>query len=548
MSLKRRDIIAWLLLLAAAVALSFGLKLRMTSVRNVTATTDTTYSTAEPSTDTTYSTAEPSTDTTYSTAEPTAVPATTYPEIGVIDIFPTTVSETYPAATSSPQWNTEVSTEWSPTSGDSDVSAGTSRDKTVGLILVIAGVVLFAVGVLLLRQRQPLLGPDGVFALAAILCLLIASLSDVSQFAEILVLFAVLFCLRELFGWFLARCSLSWSMSERIAARTKSPSTALFGYYVWCMIPLIAGILQAVLRSFSIRVLLCLLFLLGVELVTVLSLFRYGTALLHLQQQLDSFRSGAEISVLGGPFSETEEKLKAVQSAHAEAIRQAVTGERFKVELISNVSHDLRTPLTAILGYGELLEQQPMSEEGKLQLSRLNQKAGYMRDLVDSLFELTKVSSGVLEPKREAIDLIRLLEQTIGLFDDQLTAAGLQVKRQYAMREAVLNTDGAMLHQVFANLLGNAIKYALKGSRIYLEAAETDTDYRVRMVNTASYEMDFTAEEIVQRFARGDKARSTQGSGIGLAIAQTYTEAVGGAFQIVIDGDQFSAIVTLPKN
>jgi signal transduction histidine kinase len=337
-------------------------------------------------------------------------------------------------------------------------------------------------------------------------------------------------------------------MSERIAARTKSPSTALFGYYVWCMIPLIAGILQAVLRSFSIRVLLCLLFLLGVELVTVLSLFRYGTALLHLQQQLDSFRSGAEISVLGGPFSETEEKLKAVQSAHAEAIRQAVTGERFKVELISNVSHDLRTPLTAILGYGELLEQQPMSEEGKLQLSRLNQKAGYMRDLVDSLFELTKVSSGVLEPKREAIDLIRLLEQTIGLFDDQLTAAGLQVKRQYAMREAVLNTDGAMLHQVFANLLGNAIKYALKGSRIYLEAAETDTDYRVRMVNTASYEMDFTAEEIVQRFARGDKARSTQGSGIGLAIAQTYTEAVGGAFRIVIDGDQFSAIVTLPKN
>ena len=154
----------------------------------------------------------------------------------------------------------------------------------------------------------------------------------------------------------------------------------------------------------------------------------------------------------------------------------------------------------------------------------------------------------MLEPKREAIDLIRLLEQTIGLFDDQLTAAGLQVKRQYAMREAALNTDGAMLHQVFANLLGNAIKYALKGSRIYLEAAETDTDYRVRMVNTASYEMDFTAEEIVQRFARGDKARSTQGSGIGLAIAQTYTEAVGGAFQIVIDGDQFSAIVTLPKN
>ncbi len=563
MSLKRRDIIAWLLLLAAAVALSFGLKLRMTSVRNVTATTDTTYSTAEPSTDTTYSTAEPTAvpattypeigvidifPTTVSETEPSAVPVTTYPVIGVIDIFPTTVSETYPAATSSSQWNTEASTGWSPTSGDSDVSAGTSRDKTVGLILVIAGVVLFAVGVLLLRQRQPLLGPDGVSALAAILCLLIARLSDVSQFAEILVLFAVLFGLRELVGWALSRCSLSWSMSERIASRTKSPSLALFGYYVWCAIPLIVGILLAVPGSFTLYRFICLLFLLAVELLTILCLLRYGAALRHLQRQLDSFRGGTDVSVREGPFSETEEKLKAVQSAHAEAIRQAVTGERFKVELISNVSHDLRTPLTAILGYGELLQQQPMSEEGKLQLSRLNQKAGYMRDLVDSLFELTKVSSGVLEPKREAIDLIRLLEQTIGLFDDQLTAAGLRVKRQYAMKEAALNTDGSMLHQVFANLLGNAIKYALKGSRIYLEAAETDTDYRVRMVNTASYEMDFTAEEIVQRFARGDKARSTQGSGIGLAIAQTYTASVGGTFRIVIDGDQFSAIVTLPKN
>lgn len=526
MSLKRRDIIAWLLLLAAAVALSFGLKLRQASVGDVTATADTTYYVAETA----------------------AAPATTYPEIDVSDTFPTTVSETYPAATSSPQWNTEASIEWSPNSGYSDVSASTARDKTVGLILVIAGVVLFAVGVLLLRQRQPLLGPDGVFALAAILCQLIASFSDASQSVQIFVLFAVLFCMRELLGWFLSRCSLTWSMSERIASRAKSPSMALLVYYVWCAIPLIVGILLAVPGSFTLYRFICLLFLLAVELLSILCLFRYGAAMRHLQRQLDSFRSGEDISVMEGPFAETEEKLKAVQSAHTEAIRQAVTGERFKVELISNVSHDLRTPLTAILGYGELLEQQPMSEEGKLQLSRLNQKAGYMRDLVDSLFELTKVSSGVLEPKREAIDLIRLMEQTIGLFDDQLTAAGLRVKRQYAMKEAALNTDGSMLHQVFANLLGNAIKYALKGSRIYLEAAETDSGYRVRMVNTASYEMDFTAEEIVQRFARGDKARSTQGSGIGLAIAETYTEAVGGAFRIAIDGDQFSAIVTLPKN
>jgi signal transduction histidine kinase len=103
------------------------------------------------------------------------------------------------------------------------------------------------------------------------------------------------------------------------------------------------------------------------------------------------------------------------------------------------------------------------------------------------------------------------------------------------------------MHQVFANLLDNAIKYALEGTRIYLEVKETKDSYLVRMTNTSSYEMDFTPDEIMQRFARGDKARSTKGSGLGLAIAQTYTESAGGSFRISPDGDQFSAIVELPK-
>ena len=171
-----------------------------------------------------------------------------------------------------------------------------------------------------------------------------------------------------------------------------------------------------------------------------------------------------------------------------------------------------------------------------------------MRDLVESLFELTKVSSGVVESRKEQIDLVRLLEQTIGLFDDQLVNAGLTVKRSYSSDTIPVITDGARMHQVFANLLGNAIKYALAGTRIYLEVKETDRNYLTRMMNTASYEMDFKPDEIMQRFARGDKARSTKGSGLGLAIAQTYTESVGGTFRVSVDGDQFSAIVELPKN
>lgn len=175
----------------------------------------------------------------------------------------------------------------------------------------------------------------------------------------------------------------------------------------------------------------------------------------------------------------------------------------------------------------------------------LNRKAGYMRELVDSLFELTKVSSGVVECKKEQIDLIRLLEQTIGLFDDELHHHHQQIRRHYAMDSIPVVTDGARMHQVFANLLGNAIKYTLPGTRIHLEVTSSEGYYTVRMTNIASYEMDFEPEEIVQRFARGDKARTTKGSGLGLAIAQTYTESVGGTFQVQVDGEQFSAIVTL---
>ena len=236
-----------------------------------------------------------------------------------------------------------------------------------------------------------------------------------------------------------------------------------------------------------------------------------------------------------------------MRAQHEEAVRAAVASERFKVELISNVSHDLRTPLTSILGYSELLQKETLSPEGQEQLRRLYQKAGYMNDLVESLFELTKVSSGVAESRKEPIDLVRLLEQTIGLFDDQLTSAGLTVRRSYGADAIPIVTDGARMHQVFANLLGNAIKYALAGTRIYLDVKETDHNFRIRMMNTASYEMDFKPDEIVQRFARGDQARSTQGSGLGLAIAQTYTESVGGTFRVLIDGDQFSAVVELPK-
>ena len=241
--------------------------------------------------------------------------------------------------------------------------------------------------------------------------------------------------------------------------------------------------------------------------------------------------------------------LRGMTSVRNQAIEEAVRNERLRVDLITNVSHDLRTPLTSILGYGTLLKNETLSESGTENLRLLNQKAGYMKDLVEALFELTKVSSGVLQCRKREIDLIRLLEQILGIFQDDLESAGLTVCRHYSQESMPMESDGAFLERVFANLVQNAVKYALPGTRIHLYAgfSKDGSTAEVRISNVSSYEMNFDPAEITERFVRGDESRTSRGSGLGLAIAKTYTEAVGGAFRIEIDGDVFSAFVRLPQ-
>ena len=474
------------------------------------------------------------------------------------------IAETsFATAYTATEWTTqdgESSTPGETTPGVQEVAQSKPSGKFLGVLLCFLSAAAAVTGVFVLRQTAPFLGPDGVSVLLAIggalyyflgnidYILWSSTLRVLTAYANIIISFAVLVSARELWGWARAKFRLSWCLTHRAAKRLPKPQLCLLVYVGWIILAL-SGLgchLIWLARYGSLRA-VSLWGFLAAAVFGFLCLWRYGTDLEHFKTQLDNFQQGTPIAVGDGAFAQTEAQLLDVQAQHKEAVRTAVTSERFKVELISNVSHDLRTPLTAILGYSELLQKETLSPEGQEQLRRLHQKAGYMSELVESLFELTKVSSGVIEAKKEKIDLIRLLEQTTGLFDDQLTNAGLSVRRSYVSDSIPVVTDGARMHQVFANLLGNAIKYALTGTRIYLEVQETECSYLIRMMNTASYEMDFKPDEIMQRFARGDKARSTKGSGLGLAIAQTYTESVGGKFHVAVDGDQFSAIVELPK-
>ena len=518
MSLKRRNIIAFILILLAAVCWTFGQQMLDTNIE------------------------EEVLNTTYPATEAT--------------IITTTVETVYP----SDDWTTPSNTAPTTTEPTENDREDTLRsERMLGMILSFAAAIAGIIAIFVLTQKNAIFGPDGIcLGLALLTAAYHISLSmdyilwgstiqTLTSISEIVCAYVVLLSIRELFGWIKAKFSFPWCLVHRISKRCTAPQIALLVFVGWIILPLVGLACffdSNVYESFWV----CAAGFLGASAFGLLCLWKYGIDLNHFKKQLDNYQHGKPITVGDGAFAQTEAQLLDVQAQHEEAVRTAVTSERFKVELISNVSHDLRTPLTSILGYSELLQSEVLSPDGQEQLRRLHQKAGYMNDLVESLFELTKVSSGVIESKKEQIDLVRLMEQTIGLFDDQLVSAGLVVKRSYCADAIPAITDGARMHQVFANLLGNAIKYALAGTRIYLEVRETNRSYLIRMMNTASYEMDFQPDEIMQRFARGDKSRSTKGSGLGLAIAQTYTESVGGTFRVAVDGDQFSAIVELPKN
>lgn len=523
MFLKNRKILPWICCMAAAFFLSFRLVVldennQGDSVANIAVTTTFFYSMTEAS----------------------------VPETTTVKYFMTEREE---SVESTDVWETESSVFYKESGG---------RRITLSSVLLAFGLIFAVLFIFFMQQERPYLGPEIEVFLLSICVLRIRQPIDAAMFLQIGYLW-ILFCfllvsMRCLWTWLRKGFPIDWSTGHRLGRMVVGDSGKQSRYlavqFVFCILALIGGIwlLLSAQQGFYLFLWISEAGCLMVVILTVYCFMKLAYDMDHLSEQICRLHQGNPVLLRAGAFAGDEEKLIDFNRQRDEAVHTAVTSERFKVDLISNVSHDLRTPLTAILGYGELLKGEKLSLEGTKQLEELNRKAGYMRDLVDSLFELTKVSSGVVECKKDRIDLIRLLEQTIGLFDDQLSERDLSVRRHYEADSLLLITDGSRLHQVFANLIGNAIKYSLKGTRIHLEVKESEEEYRIRMVNTASYEMDFDSAEILQRFVRGDKARTTKGSGLGLAIAQTYTESVGGRFEVKIDGDQFNAIVGLPKN
>ncbi len=243
------------------------------------------------------------------------------------------------------------------------------------------------------------------------------------------------------------------------------------------------------------------------------------------------YRESVRMSMLGNELQSQVEKR--------------VQAEKMKIDLITNVSHDLKTPLTSIISYIELLKDEELSPAARDYVGVLEKKSARLKKMINDTFDLSKASSGSMNVKKENVDLWKLLEQTIGDMAMEIEKAPVKVVTKLEADSAVIRNDGQLLYRILQNLMQNALCYSMPGTRVYVTLKGRDKEIVIRVKNVSGYEMDFTPEEVLGRFFRGSKSRNGEGSGLGLAIAREFAELCGGRLEVQIDGDVFCAELRL---
>ena len=241
-----------------------------------------------------------------------------------------------------------------------------------------------------------------------------------------------------------------------------------------------------------------------------------------------------------------------IGSGLSAALSERIKSERLKTELITNVSHDLKTPLTSIVNYADLLSREqsaenPDSEKISEYVSVISRQSARLKKLTEDLVEASKASTGNVEVNAEVLDVSELLSQSVGEFADRFAAAGLTPVETKPGAPVHIFADGRHVWRIFENLLVNACKYSLSGTRVYVDLVERDSSVTVVIKNISAQPLNISSEELTERFVRGDSSRHTEGSGLGLSIAKSLAELQGGSLEIGIDGDCFKAIVTFKK-
>ena len=242
------------------------------------------------------------------------------------------------------------------------------------------------------------------------------------------------------------------------------------------------------------------------------------------------------------------EKINDIGKGLDQAVSEQVKAEQLKTELITNVSHDLKTPITSIISYAQLLLQvDQLPEEARDYAAVIAKKGDRLKNLTQDLFDISKAQSGNETVMWERLDVALLIHQALGEQDNEIQRSELTFCVD-APKELFIRGDGRKLSRVMSNLIQNILKYTMKNTRVFITAEAKDGMVELVFKNVSAYPLDFRGDEITQRFVRGDQSRTEEGNGLGLAIAKSYTELCGGSLEIVLDGDLFKAILKFEKN
>ena len=299
---------------------------------------------------------------------------------------------------------------------------------------------------------------------------------------------------------------------------------------------------------------IAMLFGVGLLLFNVFCMYLFIRALRSLKEIMVSVKESAkgnfsyalDLNKISPSFLNFAEDVANIQEGFKNAVDDAVKGERMKAELITNVSHDLKTPLTSIISYVDLLKNENLeNERAGAYVEVLHEKSYRLKQLIEDLIEASKASSGNLTVEKMRVDYKQLTLQAMGEMEDKTDAMGLIFK--VSCEEPVfIDADGGHMWRILENLLSNVIKYSMPNSRVYVDIFKMDGYGVLVMKNISAAPIDFDETRLTERFVRGDESRTTEGSGLGLSITQSLAEIQGGSFGIQVDGDLFKSIVSIP--
>ncbi len=315
-----------------------------------------------------------------------------------------------------------------------------------------------------------------------------------------------------------------------------------------CFTGFVAFILNSFIRPVPFFVLLFLAVMLGCVGIILYGGYCFGT-IMKAAKEMAGGNLDYKVNTknLLAAFRDCGESLNSLSDAAMAAAQQQMKSERMKTELIANVSHDIKTPLTSIINYVDLLQKPHSEEENAQYLDVLSRQSQRLKKLTEDLVEMSKATTGNIAAELTQVDACEAVRQALGEFSDKLEAAGLTVVLRQPEVPVMMRSDGRLTWRVLSNLLSNAVKYAQSDTRLYVDVAAHQNSVQISLKNVSREQLNITADELMERFVRGDAARHTEGSGLGLSIAKGLMEAQNGTLQLLTDGDLFKVTLEFPK-